>query len=250
MVTSPRDVPLPAGIAARPSDERGYPVPAITPWPDASPAFAQQSAFRTLICLAERRCTVCGTKMPPGPVYRVIDGDMADNIALAMDTGKHYANLRPVGEGPGHLSCMLYSAVVCPHLASPGARRKIETAIGQERLPRGDRRGDQAAVVGFDSYEWQVDVNGLEIFFGRPVEMLSYADGADLVEELAEEVAREPKRVEQCPAYLVNDDAKAESVAKSIITAMINSSPNAASREERARKDRHKAAKTARRRNR
>jgi hypothetical protein len=250
MVTSPRDIPLPPRVAARPSDERGYPVPAITPWPGGSPAFAQQSSFRTLICLAERRCTVCGTKIPAGPVYRVVDGDIAEDVALALDTGKRYVNLTPAGEGPGHLSCMLYSAVVCPHLASPGARRKIEVTVGLEQLPRGDRRGTQAAVVGFDSYNWELGAQGLEIFFGQPIDMLGYTDGPDLVEELKAEVAREPKMADQCPSYLMNDDAKAERAAKLIITAGSSAPPVNVRREARDRKDRRKAAKSARRKNR
>lgn len=101
MPTSPDKVPMPARIAARPRDERGYPVPAITSWPDGQPAFAQQGSFRTLICLAERRCTVCGTKMPPGPVYRVVSDDLVDNIALALDTGKRYMNLARPAKGLG-----------------------------------------------------------------------------------------------------------------------------------------------------
>lgn len=72
---------MPAAVAARPRDERGYPVPAVTPWPDGRPEFARQSTPRTLVCLDERRCVVCGTKMPPGPVYRPVDGEAADLIA-------------------------------------------------------------------------------------------------------------------------------------------------------------------------
>src|SRR5215831_16395063 len=117
MTTRPDTVPMPAAVAARPRDDRGYPVPAITPWPEGKPQFAQQSAFRTLVCLAERRCTVCGTKMSPGPVWRVVDDGIAEMVALALDAGKPYFNMAPASEGPGHRACMIYSAAVCPHLA-------------------------------------------------------------------------------------------------------------------------------------
>lgn len=250
MVTSPSKVPMPTRVAARPRDERGYPVPAITPWPDGSPAFAQQGSFRTLIYLAERRCTVCGTKMSPGPVYRVVDGEMADDIALALDTGKRYINMAPANEGPGHLTCMLYSAVVCPYLSSPGARRQMTTTTGGERIPRGDRRGTEAAIVGFENYKWQVGTHGIEISFGQPTEILSYADGADLMEELAAEIAHESDSAERCPDYLLDDDAKVEKAAKSFIKAASGSPPATTRREDQLRKNRRKAAKAARRKSR
>ena len=129
---------MPAVVAARPRDVRGYPVPAITPWPDGTPAFAHQSAFRTMICLAQRRCTVCGTKMPSGPVYRTVDGESAELIAVALSAGKLLINMMPAFEGPGHRACMIYSAVLCPYLASPGARR----------LPRSSRRTRQRLLRG------------------------------------------------------------------------------------------------------
>lgn len=247
MVSSPKQVPIPARIAARPRDARGYPVPAITPWPDGSPAFTQQGSFRTLICLAERRCTICGTKMAPGPVYRVVSDDLVDNIALALDTGKRYMNLAPAGEGPGHLSCMLYSAAVCPYLASPGARRQNATTLAEEQIPRGDPRGAEGAVVGFDSYRWQIGRDGFEIFYGQPTEMLSYTDGADLIDELTAEIEREPEPTPQYPEYLLDDDSKAQKIAKAIITVGTSSPSDSAQRKERTRKNRRKAAKASRR---
>lgn len=252
MVSSPDQVPMPARIAARPRDERGYPVPAITPWPDGSPAFAQQGSFRTMICLAERRCTICGTKMRPGPVYRVVSDDLVDNIALALDAGKRYMNLAPAFEGPGHLICMLYSAIVCPYLASPGARRQSPTTVAGEHIPRGDPRGTEGAVVGFDSYRWQIraGADGIEIFFGQPVDMLSYANGDDLAEELAAVIAREPNSAEQCPDYLLGDDSKAENAAKAVIESRGGPPPASSRQADQARKKQRKAARAARRKSR
>jgi hypothetical protein len=190
-------------------------------------------------------------KMHPGPVYRVV-GDNLREIAHALDTGNPLIYMVPANEGPGHLTCMLYSAIVCPYLASPVARRQNATTIGGEQIPRGDRRGDESAVVGFDSYSWQVGVGtgGIQIFFGQPTEMLSYVDGIDLVEELAAEIANESGEAEPCPAYLLDDDTKAERAAKSILTTGTKSPSTAARQEDRARKNRRKAAKTARRKSR
>jgi hypothetical protein len=252
VVIRPNDVPMPPTVAARPRDDRGYPVPAITPWPDGKALFAQQSAFRTLICLAERRCTVCGTKIPPGPVYRVVDGGVVSNIALALHTGKSYINLAPAAEGPGHRSCMIYSAVTCPHLTSPGARRKIETRVGPETLPKGDPRGPTGAVVGYESYSYEVSARGVEIYCGQPVELLEYGEGIELINELTAEITRAPGDAQPSPPYLLDDDAKAERTAKAILMAASPDSRPAISarRQQQARKNRRKVAKTARRRNR
>jgi hypothetical protein len=129
---------------------RGYPVPAVTPWPDGKPEFAQQSTMRTLVCLAQCRCVVCGTEVAPGPIYRPADGEEAEFVAVALRFGKLklYRNAAPTREGAGHRSCMIYSAIVCPYLASPGARRKFEIWLGPGAVPRGDPRGPSAAVVG------------------------------------------------------------------------------------------------------
>src|SRR5262249_30614834 len=48
-VVQPDRVPMPPAVAARPRDDRGYPVPAITPWLDGRPMFAATSTSRTLI---------------------------------------------------------------------------------------------------------------------------------------------------------------------------------------------------------
>ena len=50
---------MPALVAARPRDARGYPVPAITPWVDGAPHFAATGTTRTYICAVERRCSIC-----------------------------------------------------------------------------------------------------------------------------------------------------------------------------------------------
>jgi hypothetical protein len=242
---------MPPTVAARPRDDRGYPVPAITPWSDGRALFAQQSAFRTLICLAERRCTVCGTKIPPGPVYRVVDGGLVGNIELAIYTGKSYFNLAPATEGPGHRSCMIYSAVICPHLTSPGARRKIETRVGPETLPKGDPRGSTGAVVGYESYSYQLTAHGLEIYCGQPVELLEYSEGIELIDELTGEIARESGGAQPSPSYLLDDEASAERTAKAILMASSASRPADNTRQnEQTRKNRRKAAKAARRRSR
>lgn len=149
------DFPMPAAVAARPRDERGYPVLAITPWEDGIPKFAATGTARTYLCAVERRCSICGTPMAEGPVWRVVGGDEADAIAEALSAGHAYRNNAATVEAPGHRSCMLYAAVVCPYLARPTARRGQDAVAANLVTSRGDKRGLGGAVVSFEALEYR-----------------------------------------------------------------------------------------------
>src|SRR5436305_7775008 len=104
----PRATPVPAAIAALPHDPRGYPIPAITPRdPAGAPTFAITGVARTLICAVERRCSICGTPMPPGPVWRVIAAAETEALLTAAAEDRRIANRTPSPEPPGHRECML-----------------------------------------------------------------------------------------------------------------------------------------------
>jgi hypothetical protein len=121
---------------------------------------------------------------------------------------------------------------------------------GTQTLPEGDPRGPSAAVVGYDDFNWKAGERSLEIFFWQPVVRLRYAEGADLADERRAEIARERSPAQSCPAYLLGDDAKAEQAARAIIAGGDGSTAGAARQQERARKNRRKAARCARRKNR
>ncbi|MGA8248762.1 MAG: hypothetical protein WB797_17780, partial [Nocardioides sp.] len=122
----PDQVPMPPAVAARPRDERGFPVLAITPWRDGAPDFAVTSPARILVCAVERRCSICGLGLGKGPVWRVVSADEA--VAMATHP-VDFENLASTVEPPGHRLCMLYAAVVCPWLARPNARRRLEAEV-------------------------------------------------------------------------------------------------------------------------
>lgn len=206
------DVPKPAAIAARPRDQRGFPVLAITPWEDGEPRFAITGTARILICAAERRCSICGTPMAPGePVWRVVAGEEADAVAAALAVGKAYRNGAATVEPPGHRTCMLYAAVVCPWLARPNARRSNDAAALGFEIARGDSRGYGGAVVGFAEYEAAMAefvmfrFDGLREF--RPHEL-----GEEHLTELQKAVDDEAGTpgIPECPPYLLADESAAE----------------------------------------
>jgi len=187
--------------------------------------------------------------MLPGPVYRPVDSEAAELIAVALKLGKFYRNVAPSIEGAGHRSCMIYSAIACPYLASPGARRKFDVKVGPEIVPRGDPRGSSAAVVGYDGYSWEVSAQGVEILYGQPVELLSYANGADLLAQLRSEIAQEQGPAETCPPYLLDNDAKAKRAAWTVLGGGASQAPTAR-QQVQVRKNRWKSARAARRKNR
>jgi hypothetical protein len=202
------DVPMPATVAARPRDARGYPVPAITPWQDGVPVFATNGVARAFLCAVEHRCSVCGTTMD-GPVWRVVGGTEAAAIATELAAGRPYRNHAPTGEAPGHRSCMLYAAVVCPYLARPNARRGQAANVLGLTATRGDARGESGAVVGYDSYEFEYG-DTVQFTFPTLREFLPYEIGDEHLPELVAAIADAPAAGGAAPAYLLDDEAAAQ----------------------------------------
>jgi hypothetical protein len=203
-------VVMPAAVAARPRDTRGYPVPAITPWEDGLPRFARNGMARTFLCGIERRCSICGTEMQTGPVWRVVGGAEADAMATAVEGGWPYRNRAPTVEAPGHRTCMLYAAVTCPYLARPNARRGSDATVAGLEAERGSRRGLGGAVAGFDTYE--VEYANAEVLFrfSGLREFRRHDLGEEQLSELSAAVAAERGPVAAAPGYLSSDEAAAQ----------------------------------------
>jgi hypothetical protein len=200
---------MPAAVAARPRDARGYPVPAITPWEDGQPQFARTGVARTFLCAAERRCSICATEMAPGPVWRVVGGEEVDAIEAALRDGRPYRNRAPTAEAPGHRACMLYAAIVCPWLGRPNARRGQAAVVPGLAVDRGDARGASGAVVGFEAYEFEYSELVLFRFAGL-MEFRRYETGVDQLPELAAAIADETAMPPATPDYLGRDEAAAQ----------------------------------------
>lgn len=189
-------VPMPASVQARPRDPRGYPVPAITPWQGEDPQFALTDYGRSADCARNRLCSVCGTPMPAGPVWRVVGGTESAGIAEALAAGRPYRNLAPTLEGPGHRACMLYASMVCPYLARPNARRGTSAEQPDEltaHVVRGAVRGNSGAVVGFADFEYAVTASQVLFRFLNLVEYLPHEVSDSHLDELRAELAARPE---------------------------------------------------------
>lgn len=209
------DVPMPPAIAARPRDARGYPVPAITPWTDGLPQFGVTSVERTFLCAVDRRCSICATVLPPGPVWRVVGEAEAEAIATAIASGRSFRNTAPTAEAPGHRVCMLYAAMVCPYLSRPTARRGAPGAAPGIEIVKGTRRGSGGAVVGHRAYDFTfTDTGGVLFRFDDVIEFLPHEVGAEHAAELREAIARAGRETDtqpdgEAPPYLLADDRAA-----------------------------------------
>lgn len=199
---------MPTALIARPRDDRGYPVLAITPWADGLPRFAATGTARTYICAVERRCSVCGLPMAPGPVWRVVGGAEADAMAEARDAGYPYRNNAATVEAPGHRACMLYAAVVCPYLARPNARRGQDAVAEGLTTARGAKRGLGGAVVSFDGMEFRYTDVVLFRFSGLG-EFRRHELGEEQLPELLAAIGAETgaRPAQQAPYLLADEDA-------------------------------------------
>jgi hypothetical protein len=207
------EIPMPPAIAARPRDARGYPVLAITPWSNGTPDFAITSTARILVCAVERRCSICGTALNKGPVWRVVSAEEAASIAQALHDGRPFANAAKTVEPPGHRACMLYAAIVCPYLARPAARRGTDASVPHAEFDRGEQHGSAdgltGAVVAFETYEFEVGETVLFRFDGLR-SFLPYALGDEHLGALREAIADQPTAAGPCPAWLLDDESAAE----------------------------------------
>lgn len=198
---------MPAPIAERPRDTRGYPVLAITPWSDGKPDFAVTSTARILVCAVERRCSICGTRLRKGPVWRVAAAEEAAAIAAHRN-----AAYTTTVEPPGHHACMLYAAIVCPYLARPTARRGNDASVPDAEFQRGEAHGSldgmTGAVVAFDTYEFEVGET-VRFRFNGLREFLPYALGEEHLAALCDAIAAQPAG-EPCPPWLLDDESSAE----------------------------------------
>jgi hypothetical protein len=214
---TPSATPVPPAISALPRDPRGYPIPAITPRDaDGHPAFAITGAARTLICALERRCSICGTPMPPGPVWRVIAAAETQALVAAQAAGRPATNKAPSPEPPGHRDCMLYAAFTCPFLARPNARRGQDADVMGSALTRG-------AVAGFADYEFRYTPgsNQVAFVFTGLTELLPHHLGADQIPELTAALTDAEPPTESCPPYLLNDEQAAGTYASALLDAAL-----------------------------
>jgi hypothetical protein len=120
--------PLPARMQRLAIDSRGYPVPYFVKWIDGKPEFRVADNEKWVRCVQQARCWVCGDVV--GKYKTFVIGPMC-------------AVNRTTSEPPCHLDCAVFSAIACPFLTLPKAKRNMAnlpeiapaTGIALERNP-------------------------------------------------------------------------------------------------------------------
>lgn len=187
---------------------------AITPWRDGSPDFAVTSPARILVCAVERRCSICGLGLGKGPVWRVVAAEEA--VAIATNP-VGFENAATTVEPPGHRLCMIYAAVVCPWLARPNARRRLDAEVSGLVMTRGQARGAVGevggAVVSFETFEFTA-TSRVEFRYRGLLDFLPHLTGEEHLAELRESTAQEAVPDDVSPPWLLADEPAAQARAQ------------------------------------
>lgn len=148
----------PPHLAELPRDERGYLVPAETPWTDGGPRLAGLDPHRSVGLAIRRACCVCGFRLVEDSlVWRTL----AQKDAARTRVHDPYFSV-DTGFG-GHLSCMLYSAFACPYWASSAGKLGKKSTINP-----GAPRGTRPAVLGHRDIVILVHDDSSRPFLGPP----------------------------------------------------------------------------------
>lgn len=175
--------PLPERMQRLPVSDRGYPVPWFVQWMDerheATPVGEGVPEFRVMrrdamqIAVQQKRCWVCGEPL---------------GVYMAFVAGPMCAVNRTSSEPPSHRDCAIFSAIACPFLTRPHARRReggaIET-LGEDMPGVALLRNPGVALVWITKrYGIYSDGNGGQLFhMGDPTEVLWYAEGREATRE-------------------------------------------------------------------
>lgn len=166
--------PIPPAITDLPRDPRGYPVPAENTWSDPqTPSLAVQDGQRCVVLYANGRCAMCGCPLHSDePLYRLHTEDHTRH-AFGQNGTMHTA-------GPGHRTCMLFAAAVCPFFATEGSRRRDDDRVHE--------RGRRAALLGYNRVTIAIS-GGLQFQYFGIVDQLRFKTAADVIPHLETAIA-------------------------------------------------------------
>lgn len=130
---APAPSDLPAGLQARPRDERrGLPVPPVNVHPDPATGtpvvdFTTLNTTTSTELARNRRCSLCGIQL---------------DYWVAFLGGPRAAELMRYTDPPGHPECLHAAVTLCPHIAIRRHRRARTDRPGAGMIPPGSH-GDK-----------------------------------------------------------------------------------------------------------
>jgi hypothetical protein len=160
-----RHIPLPARLAHRPVNERGFPVPWFVSWIDGTWEFVNVDPRKIGEAYRKKICWLCGE--PLGRYFAFTIGPMCSINRVSS-------------EPPAHRECSRYAVRVCPFLAKPNAKRNEKAHLGSaEDIPGNAVEHNPGATLiwitrSFKPF-WAGNGNLFEL--GEPVEVAWYVEG-------------------------------------------------------------------------
>lgn len=168
MVTLLRDglPPVPARMSHLPVDARGYPVPFFVEWIEGKPDFRVADGRKLARCMRENRCWICGEVL--GAFKSFVIGPMC-------------AINRTISEPPQHYECSVFSAIACPFMILPRAKRRESNLPAEAREPGGVMlKRNPGAVAVWTTRHFRVirDDRNLPLWrLGEPTHVEWFAEG-------------------------------------------------------------------------
>jgi hypothetical protein len=156
--------PLPHRMQHLRLDERNYPVPYFVAWVNSKPEFRVADNEKWFKCVRNRHCWVCG--------------DVVGNH-MTFVIGPMCAVNRTTSEPPCHLDCAVFSAIACPFLTLPKAKRNERNLPDGHSEPGGiaiKRNPGVTCLWTTRSYKIFQAGNGPLFQLGEPTEVRWYTE--------------------------------------------------------------------------
>ena len=160
-----KDIPLPARLARRPVNERGFPVPWFVSLINGKWDFVNLDPRKIGEAYRRNICWLCGE--PLGQFKTFVIGPMCSINRVSS-------------EPPSHRECAEYAVRACPFLARPNTKRNEKAHLGKgEDIPGIAIEHNPGAVLIWITKSYKpISARGGTLFqIGPPVETLWFAEG-------------------------------------------------------------------------
>jgi hypothetical protein len=162
--TTIKDIPLPARLARRPVNDRGFPVPWFVSFRDGDWDFVNLDPEKIAIAYRQQTCWLCGEKL--GQFKSFVIGPMCSINRVTSEPAQHK-------------DCSEYAVRSCPFLVRPNTKRNTKATMAPGNIPgiHLDHNPGASLIWTTKSYKpIRVD-HGVLFELGDPVDVSWWAHG-------------------------------------------------------------------------
>lgn len=212
-MTAGVDVPKPPGIGALPTDHRGVVIAAHVPRRGGVPRITDVDPDRLLVLATAGHCTLCAWTFKADEQFWYIV--WPNEVKLIEGSGRTHWGIST--EGAAHEECLLYAAIVCPFLTTPGYVRHTDQRAG--RVVVHERGSARPAPTLAGAPEMKVQLSSdpsapFDVWIGGgPHTLCRYTQGSELLpilQERANSRGRTPTYADLELAQLMAEGSDAE----------------------------------------